>query len=99
METNVEIVKPDMVTLNAKVESFIALKNQIAELTKRLDSQKAELRAYVTGGDAKLTVGDHSISVKTCTRSAVDTKALQAAHPKLAEKFMKTTTYESVLIK
>lgn len=94
-----EIVKPDMITLNAKVESFIALKNHIAELTKLLDSQKAELRAYVTDSDSKLTVGDHSISVKTCTRSTVDTKALQAAHPKLAEKFMKTTTYETVLIK
>lgn len=94
-----EIVKPDMITLNAKVESFIALKNHIAELTKLLDSQKAELRAYVTDSDSKLTVGDHSISVKICTRSTVDTKALQAAHPKLAEKFMKTTTYETVLIK
>ena len=99
MEMKVEIVKPDMITLNAKVESFIALKQQIAELTKQLDNQKAELRAYVTDSESKLTVGDHFISVKTCTRNTIDTKALQAAHPKLAEKFMKNTTYESVVIK
>lgn len=82
-----------------KIAEFLALKNQIAEMTKTLDKQKEELRGYLDAGSDTLSVGDHSITVKRCTRNTIDTKALQAAHPKLAEKFMKTTSYDTVTIK
>ena len=99
MEVEIKTERPKNKVVTEKIEAYLALKKQIAELTKLLDNQKAELRAYVTDSDSKLTVGEHSISVKTCTRNTIDTKALQAAHPKLAEKFMKNTTYETVVIK
>ena len=94
-----ELVNLEPVSVEDKIEAFLALKKQIAELTKQLDTQKEELRSHLEFGANKLVVGEHSITVKQCTRSAVDTKALQAAHPKLAEKFMKITNYETVTIK
>lgn len=86
-------------TLSEKIEAFVVLKQQIAELTQQLDQQKAELRTYLTDGADTRVVGKHSITVKHCTRNAIDTKALQAAHPRLADKFMKTTSYDTVTIK
>ncbi len=99
METEIQTVASDNLELTFKIAEYLAIKQQIAELSANLDAKKAELRAYVAEGDDKLTVGKHSITVKQCTRSTVDTKALQAAHPKLAEKFIKTTSYETVTIK
>ena len=99
METEIQTVASDNLELTFKIAEYLAIKQQIAELSANLDAKKAELRACIADGDDKLTVGKHSITVRQCTRTAIDTKALQAAHPKLAEKFLKTTTYESVLIK
>ena len=99
MEVEIKTERPKNKVVTEKIEAYLTLKKQIAALTKQLDTQKEELRSYVTSSDNKLYVDEHSITVKMCTRSTVDTKALQAAHPKLAEKFMKNTTYESVVIK
>ena len=99
METEIQTVASDNLELTFKIAEYLAIKQQIAELSANLDAKKAELRAYIVEGADKLTVGKHSIAVKQCTRTAVDTKALQAAHPKLAEKFIKTTSYETVTIK
>jgi predicted phage-related endonuclease len=99
MDVEIKVERPKNKVVNEKIEAYLALKKQIAELTKQLDTQKEELRSYVTSSNNKLYVDEHSITVKICTRSTVDTKALQAAHPKLAEKFMRNTTYETVVIK
>ena len=99
MEVEIKTERPKNKVVTEKIEAYLALKKQIAALTKQLDTQKEELRSYVTRSDNKLYVDEHSIIVKQCTRTAVDTKALQAAHPKLAEKFIKTTSYETVTIK
>ena len=99
MEVEIKTERPKNKVVTEKIEAYLALKKQIADLTKQLDTQKEELRSYVTSSDNKLYVDEHSITVKLCTRSTVDTKALQAAHPKLAEKFMKTTSYETVTVK
>ena len=99
METEIQTVASDNLELTFKIAEYLAIKQQIAELSANLDAKKAELRACIVEGADKLTVGKHSITVKQCTRTAVDTKALQAAHPKLAEKFIKTTSYETVTIK
>lgn len=99
METEIQTVASDNLELTFKIAEYLAIKQQIAELSANLDAKKAELRAHIAEGANKLTVGKHSITVKQCTRTAVDTKALQAAHPKLAEKFIKTTSYETVNIK
>lgn len=95
----VQTMTAEDVALSEKIEAFVALKQQIAELTQQLDQQKAELRTYLTDGADTRIAGNHSITVKHCTRNQVDTKALQAAHPKLADKFMKTTSYDTVIIK
>ena len=99
MEVEIKTERPKNKVVTEKIEAYLALKKQIADLTKQLDTQKEELRSYVIRSDNKLYVDEHSIIVKLCARSTVDTKALQAAYPKLAEKFMKTTNYETVIIK
>lgn len=99
METEIQTVASDNLELTFKIAEYLALKQQITELSANLDAKKAELRTFVADGENKLTVGKHSVTVKQCTRAAIDTKALQAAHPKLAEKFMKTTSYETVTVK
>lgn len=86
--------------VDAKIEQFLALKAQIAELTKAQDAIKAELSDLAkTYDNDKLATDNHSVSVTVCQNTTIDKKALMEAHPKLAAKFLKVTSYERVNIK
>lgn len=83
-----------------KIERYLELQALIKEASKEADALKAELKELANGTEARTYVaGDHSVSITTATRNTVDTKALAAAHPKIAEKFTKTSTYDTVRIK
>ena len=86
--------------IDTKIEQFLALKAQIAELTKAQDAIKAELSDLAkTHDNDKLVTDNHSVSVTVCQNTTIDKKALMEAHPKLAAKFLKVTSYERVNIK
>lgn len=83
-----------------KIERYLELQALIKEASKEADALKAELKELASGTEARTYVaGDHSVSITTATRNTVDAKALAAAHPKIAEKFTKTSTYDTVRIK
>ena len=83
-----------------KIERYLELQALIKEASKEADALKAELKEPANGTEARTYVaGDHSVSITTATRNTVDAKALAAAHPKIAEKFTKTSTYDTVRIK
>lgn len=83
-----------------KIERYLELQALIKEASKEADALKAELKELANGTEARTYVaGEHSVSITTATRNAVDAKALAAAHPKIAEKFTKTSTYDTVRIK
>jgi predicted phage-related endonuclease len=84
----------------AQAETKIERYLELQALIKEADALKAELKELANGTEARTYVaGDHSVSITTATRNTVDAKALAAAHPKIAEKFTKTSTYDTVRIK
>lgn len=66
-----------------------------AEMEALKDQLKAELAARST---ESMTVGTHKVSCVTVTSSRLDSKALKAAAPDLAERFTKTTTSTRFLV-
>lgn len=86
--------------LNNHVERYLELQSMIEELTKESDAIKDALKTEARNTEAHtLIVGEHSVTLKECSRNSINVKEFTAAHPKLAEKFTKTTTYEMLTIK
>ena len=84
----------------AQAETKIERYLELQALIKEADALKAELKELANSTEARTYVaGDHVVSITTATRNTVDAKALAAAHPKIAEKFTKTSTYDIVRIK
>lgn len=83
-----------------KIERYLELQALIKEASKEADALKSELKKLANSTEARTYVaGDHSVSITTTTRQSVDAKALAEAHPKIAAKFTKETTYSTVRIK
>lgn len=83
-----------------KIERYLELQALIKEVSKEADALKAELKELANGTEAHTYVVEgHSVSVTTATRKSVDAKALAEAHPKIAAKFTKETSYDTVRIK
>lgn len=83
-----------------KIERYLELQAIIKEVSKEADALKAELKELAEANESRTyVVENHSVSITTATRNTVDAKALAAAHPKIAEKFTKTSTYDTVRIK
>jgi predicted phage-related endonuclease len=83
-----------------KIERYLALQAIIKEMSEEADTIKAELKELANANESRTyIVDDHAVTVTTTTRSTVDAKALAAAHPKIAEKFTKKSTYDTVRIK
>ena len=83
-----------------KIERYLALQDCIKEMSKEADTIKAELKELANANESRTyIVDDHAVTVTTATRNTVDAKALAAAHPKIAEKFTKKSTYDTVRIK
>lgn len=86
--------------LNNHVERYLELQALIKELTKESDAIKDALKEEARNAEAHaLIVGEHSVTLKECSRSSINVKEFTAAHPKLAEKYTKTTTYEMLTVK
>lgn len=83
-----------------KIERYLALSAIIKEASKEADAIKAELKELAEANESRTyTVEEHAITITTSTRRSVDAKALAEAHPKIAAKFTKETTYDTVRIK
>ena len=83
-----------------KIERYLELQALIKEASKEADALKAELKELAEANESRTyIVENHSVSITTATRNTVDAKALAAAHPKIAEKFTKTSTYDTGRIK
>lgn len=86
--------------IEAKITEYLALKEQIKELESTANAIKEALREEACKTDSKtLTAGEHSVNVVECSRQSINVKELTVAHPKIAAKFTKTTTYDTVKIK
>lgn len=83
-----------------KIEEYLNLQAVIKAATKEADTIKAELKELAEANESRTyTVEEHAITITTSTRRSVDAKALAEAHPKIAAKFTKETTYDTVRIK
>lgn len=86
--------------LTAKIEKFLELKQQIEELTKEQDAIKDALKAEASAAESRtIVLGEHSITLSERSRSSINVKEFTAAHPRLAAKFTKTTTYDVLTVK
>lgn len=83
-----------------KIERYLEIQALIKKVSQEADAIKEELKELADSKESrKYVVDDHSVSVTTATRKSVDAKALAEAHPKIAAKFTKETTYDTVRIK
>jgi len=88
-ETTDDVLElPDDVT--RLVAAYVDEQRAKAEHEARLDELKATIAAAM-GPHTKARGGSYEISWAPQTRMSVDTKALKAAHPDIAEQFTRTT--------
>lgn len=86
--------------LKSNIEMYLNIQAQIKALNEEADSIKAFLKEQTENTEDRiLVVDEHKVTLTTCERSSVDAKALAEAHPKIAEKFTKVTTYDVLRIK
>lgn len=86
--------------LKSNIEMYLNIQAQIKALTEEADSIKAFLKEQTENTEGRvLVVDEHKVTLTECKRSSVDAKALAEAHPKIAEKFTKVTTYDVLKVK
>lgn len=86
--------------LKSNIEMYLNIQAQIKALTEEADSIKAFLKEQTENTEGRvLVVDEHKVTLTECKRSSVDAKALAEAHPKIAEKFTKVTTYDILKVK
>lgn len=86
--------------LKSNIEMYLNIQAQIKALNEEADSIKAFLKEQAAAAeDRTFTVDEHKVTLTECKRSSVDAKALAEAHPKIAEKFTKVTTYDVLKVK
>lgn len=86
--------------LTEKIEKYLELKAQADAITEQADAIKEELKALAAAEESRtLTAGTHSVTLSEASRSTINAKEFAAAHPRLAAKFTKVTTYTTVKIK
>ena len=75
------------------VEQYKEAQQLIEAAQAEMDTIKATLTAEMSRRDvACMDVGTHKVTLKTVTTSRLDGKAIKAAAPDLAARFIKTTT-------
>ena len=77
--------------LNAKIRELRELQALIEEAQAEAETIKDELKAHM-GEAEELRAGEYKLTYKTVTSTRLDTKALTAALPEVAQRFSKTTT-------
>lgn len=86
--------------LTANVEKYIELQAQIKALTEEADALKDALKKETAATESRtLIVDNHTLSLVERTRSSISVKEFTAAHPRLAAKFTKVTSYDVFTVK
>lgn len=94
------MAKMTKATLVACVEDYLDIQAQIKVLEKQADDLKKALKAEAEKTESgTIVLGAHSITLTECTRNSIDVKEFTADHPKLAERYTKTTTYTMLKVK
>lgn len=75
------------------VAQLISVQTMIKGLEDQESSLKAEVGAMLQNAEYGTYDGESMVSWKTVKRTSLDTKALEAAHPALVDKFRKSTQY------
>lgn len=82
----------DKAMLIAKLSEYFELEDAIAELQKRQDAIKGELRkSLIESGESSAEEGIYKLQLVPYSRTSFDTKAFSASHPRLAKKFSRQT--------
>ncbi len=77
--------------IEAKCRELRQLQNLIEEAQQEAEAIKDALKAHM-GDSEELRAGEYKITWKPVTSSRLDSKALKAALPEVAERFTRTTT-------
>ena len=77
--------------LTAKIRELRELQALIEEAQAEAETIKDELKAHM-GEAEEVRAGEYRLIYKTVTSTRLDTKALTAALPEVAQRFSKTTT-------
>lgn len=77
--------------LTAKIRELRELQALIEEAQAEAETIKDELKAHM-GEAEEIRAGEYKLTYKTVTSTRLDTKALTAALPEVAQRFSKTTT-------
>lgn len=86
--------------IESRIQEYLELKAQADAFAKQADIIKEELKRIAEATPAKtVVVGAHSITITQATRESINTKEFKEAHPRLAAKFTKVTTYSTVKIR
>ena len=94
-----EFLNQDLVDLpiQKEVEEYLSLKDTEKSVKADLDTLKAFIQEAVKPyGEAK--AGEHTIRLKSSTRTSLDTRSLMAEHPEICELFNKTSTFNRLYV-
>ncbi|HIZ41635.1 MAG TPA: hypothetical protein H9811_03615 [Candidatus Gemmiger excrementigallinarum] len=81
------------IELLSLVEQYKEAQQLIEAAQAEMDTIKATISAEMARRDVdRMDVGTHKVTLKTVTTSRLDGKAIKAAAPDLAARFIKTTT-------
>ena len=79
-------------TLQAKINKYAKLSNQIADLTKQKDALTAELKKYmITESLDTLTTKQYKIKYSSYERIKFNTKIFKEEHPRMYDRYIYTT--------
>jgi len=77
--------------IESKVRELRQLQSLIEEAQAEADAIRDQIKAHM-GDSEELRAGEYKITWKPVTSSRLDSKALKAALPEVAERFTRTTT-------
>ncbi|MBQ3589923.1 MAG: hypothetical protein II980_05675 [Clostridia bacterium] len=83
--------------LNAKLRELKRLKAKQDELSDKISSIEAEIKAYM-GDNEELRTGTHKITYKGVESSRVDTKAMKKELPEIVARYTVSTFYKRLII-
>lgn len=79
-------------TLQAKINKYAKLSNQIADLTKQKDALTAELKEYmITESLDTLTTKQYKIKYSSYERINFNSKIFKEEHPRMYDRYIYTT--------
>lgn len=79
-------------TLQAKINKYAKLSNQIADLTKQKDALTAELKEYmITESLDTLTTKKYKIKYSSYERINFNSKIFKEEHPRMYDRYIYTT--------